>query len=91
MGVVDYGMDIQQAVNAPRFHHQWLPDKIFLEPGFSPDTIELLRQKGHDISGPQGKNGGYWSDGECIEVDPRSGELLGASDYRHSTARALGF
>ena len=91
MGVVDYGMDIQQAVNAPRFHHQWLPDKIFLEPGFSPDTIELLRQKGHDISGSPEESSGYWSDGECIEVDPGTGELLGASDYRHSTGKAMGF
>ncbi len=40
MGVVDYGLNIQQAVNAPRFHHQWMPDEIKLEKiGFSPDTV----------------------------------------------------
>ena len=44
MGVVDYGLDIQQAVNAPRFHHQWQPDEIDIErTGISPDTIKLLQ------------------------------------------------
>ena len=46
MGVVDYGMNIQEAVNAPRFHHQWMPDALSLEPGFSPDTVGLLRADG---------------------------------------------
>src|SRR6266446_5747726 len=49
MGVVDYGMNIQEAVNAPRFHHQWLPDQIFVEPGLSPDTLKLLQNIGHEI------------------------------------------
>jgi gamma-glutamyltranspeptidase/glutathione hydrolase len=79
MGVVDYGMNIQEAVNAPRFHHQWLPDQLQIErTGISPDTIELLRQKGHTI-----KKAGYWGDAECIMVDPNSGERLGATDYRN--------
>ena len=49
LNVVDHGMNIQEAIDAPRFHHQWLPDKLFLEKGFSPDTIELLKQRGHAI------------------------------------------
>jgi gamma-glutamyltranspeptidase/glutathione hydrolase len=78
MGVVDYGLDIQQAVNAPRFHHQWQPDEIDIErTGISPDTIKLLQGRGHKI-----KAQGYWSDGECIAVDPKTGELLGAPDGR---------
>jgi gamma-glutamyltranspeptidase / glutathione hydrolase len=86
MGVVDYGMDIQQAVNAPRFHHQWLPDRIYVEGvGFSPDTLKLLESRGHQIR-PQG----YWSDGECIAVDARSGDLLGAPDGRGG-GKAAGF
>ena len=40
MGVVDYGMNIQEAVDAPRFHHQWLPDVTDLEQGFSPETVK---------------------------------------------------
>ena len=49
MGVVDYGMNIQEAVNAPRFHHQWLPDVTRVEQGFSPDTIKRLEGMGHRI------------------------------------------
>ena len=44
MGVVDYGMNIQEAVNAPRFHHQWLPDVTRVEAGFSPDTSSGWRK-----------------------------------------------
>ncbi|MGH9497585.1 MAG: gamma-glutamyltransferase [Terriglobales bacterium] len=87
MGVVDYGMNIQEAVNAPRFHHQWLPDRINVEQWFSPDTIKSLEQMGHkvevgEISG--GEFSPYWSDGECIAIDPGTGERLGASDGRNN-------
>ena len=50
MGVVDYGMNIQEAVNAPRFHHQWLPDVVRVEQWFSPDTVRRLQQMGHKKS-----------------------------------------
>jgi gamma-glutamyltranspeptidase/glutathione hydrolase len=86
IGVIDFGLDIQQAVNAPRFHHQWEPDQIFVERvGISPDTIKLLESRGHKVN-----TQGYWSDGECIEVDPKSGDLLGASDGRNG-GRAVGY
>jgi gamma-glutamyltranspeptidase/glutathione hydrolase len=86
MGVIDYGLDIQQAVNAPRFHHQWEPDEIDIEKtGISPDTIKLLQARGHKI-----KMEGYWSDGECIAVDPKTGELLGAPDGRNG-GKAVGY
>jgi gamma-glutamyltranspeptidase/glutathione hydrolase len=50
LNVVDHGMNAQQAIDAPRFHHQWLPDRIQHERyGFSPDTLELLRAKGHEL------------------------------------------
>ena len=60
MGVVDYGLNIQQAVNAPRFHNQWMPDEIKMEKiGFSPDTIRMLEHMGHKIAsdrnGPAGQ------------------------------------
>jgi gamma-glutamyltranspeptidase/glutathione hydrolase len=80
MGVVDYGMNIQEAVNAPRFHHQWLPDSIRMEKnGFSPDTIKRLSNKGHKIDFRN-----YWSDGECIAIDLKTGERLGAPDGRNN-------
>jgi gamma-glutamyltranspeptidase / glutathione hydrolase len=49
LNVVDFGMNAQDAVDAPRFHHQWLPDKLYLEKGFSPDTAALLRARGYDV------------------------------------------
>jgi len=86
MGVVDFGLDIQQAVNAPRFHHQWEPDEIDIERnGFSPDTIKLLEARGHKV-----KAEGYWSDGECIAVDSKTGDLLGAPDGRGG-GKAVGY
>ena len=85
MGVVDYGMNIQEAVNAPRFHHQWLPDVARVESGFSPDTIKRLEGMGHRVEA-----GDSWSDGECIMIDPKRGERLGASDPRNN-GRATGF
>ncbi len=101
MGVVDYGLNIQQAVNAPRFHDQWLPDEIKLEKvGFSPDTIHILEHMGHKISTdasldsvpgqPKTSAHEYWGDAQCIAIDPETGERLGASDGRNS-GRAMGF
>lgn len=49
VNVIDFDMNIQAAVNAPRVHHQWLPDAIRLEPGISPDTIRLLEAMGHTV------------------------------------------
>ena len=47
--VVDFGMNAQDAVDAPRFHHQWKPDRLYLERGISPDTVALLKKMGHDV------------------------------------------
>jgi gamma-glutamyltranspeptidase/glutathione hydrolase len=85
MGVVDFGLDIQEAVNAPRFHHQWLPDAIDMEDRLSPDTMNLLRSKGHTL-----KPEHLWGDGECIMVDPKTDERLGASDGRNN-GKAVGY
>ena len=85
MGVVDYGLDIQEAVNAPRFHHQWIPDHLKVEDRISPDTLAILRTKGHKIEVEH-----LWGDGECIEVDPKTGERLGASDGRNN-GKAIGY
>ncbi len=85
IGVVDFGLDIQEAVNAPRFHHQWLPDEILVEDRLSPDTMNVLRAKGHKL-----KVGHFWGDGECIMIDPKTGERLGASDGRNN-GKAVGY
>ena len=78
LNVVDYGMNVQEAVGAPRFHHQWVPDKLFLEPEFARDVVEALEARGHtvDISGR------HWSSAQSIVIDPESGLMTGGSDPR---------
>jgi gamma-glutamyltranspeptidase/glutathione hydrolase len=93
MGVVDYGMNIQEAVNAPRFHNQWMPDVLYVEQWFSPDTVNLLQHMGYKVE--IGLHYGtyfapYWSDAECIAVDDKTGERLGASDGR-GNGKAVGY
>ncbi len=92
MGVVDYGLDIQEAVNAPRFHHQWLPDWIYVErTGFSPDTLRALAERGHKFKpNDAALPSGYWSDGQCIAIHRATGERLGASDARNN-GKAVGY
>ncbi len=85
IGVVDYGLDIQEAVNAPRYHHQWMPDAILMEDRISPDTVGLLEGRGHKIRMQH-----FWGDGECIMIDPKTAERLGASDGRNN-GKAVGY
>jgi len=85
IGVVDFSLDIAEAVNAPRFHHQWLPDGILVEDRLSPDTMNVLRSKGHKLKAEH-----FWGDGECIMLDPKTGERLGASDGRNN-GKAVGY
>jgi gamma-glutamyltranspeptidase/glutathione hydrolase len=49
LNVIDFRMNVQDAVDAPRFHHQWKPDKLYLEPGISPDTVAILEDMGHQL------------------------------------------
>jgi gamma-glutamyltranspeptidase / glutathione hydrolase len=92
MGVVDYGMNIQEAVNAPRFHNQWLPDLLYVEKWFSPDTVQALQNMGYHVQYGLELDGTepYWSEAECIAIDEKTGERLGASDGR-SNGRAVGY
>lgn len=54
LNVIDFRMNIQDAVDAPRFHHQWKPDKLYLEAGISPDTVALLEDMGHQVDNSPG-------------------------------------
>ncbi|EGO4292934.1 TPA: gamma-glutamyltransferase [Escherichia coli] len=73
---IDYGMNVAEATNAPRFHHQWLPDELRVEKGFSPDTLKLLEAKGQKVALKEAMGST-----QSIMVGP-DGELYGASDPR---------
>lgn len=83
VNVVDFGMNVQDAVNWPRIHHQWLPDRLVMEAGFSPDTITLLKALGHEIKTVR-------SIGEVAAIRASDGWLEGAADPRtEGTARGF--
>jgi gamma-glutamyltranspeptidase/glutathione hydrolase len=75
VNVLDFGMDIQAAVDWPRFHHQWLPDKLLMERGFSPDTVALLEARGHAVERVS-------ATGEVSAILVEKGRLEGAADSR---------
>lgn len=83
VNLLAFGMEIQQAVDWPRFHHQWLPDKLYMEPGFSPDTLALLRSRGFAIETVR-------SMGEVAAILVESDRLAGAADSRVE-GKAAGF
>ena len=87
LSAAEGGLNIQQAVDAPRFHHQYQPDKLFLEPGFSPDAIAGLQARGYTLSISER----HWSNGECIAVDPKTGELSAGQDQRSHYGKAAGY
>jgi gamma-glutamyltranspeptidase / glutathione hydrolase len=85
--VVDYGMNIQQAIDAPRIHHQWLPDELVFEPyGLSGDTQNALTARGHKLAKPR-----YLGDAEGIMIEEKTGVRLGATDPRRSDGLAVGY
>ena len=87
INVVDYGMDIQQALDFPRIHHQWLPDELVFEPyGLSGDTQKALVSLGHKLAKPRNLG-----DAEAIMIEAKTGMLLGATDPRRSDGVAVGY
>lgn len=86
VNVIDYGMNAQEAVDAPRLHNQWLPDRTDYERfGLSPDTVKILAGMGHTLR-PVGAQGVA----EVILVDPADGTLQGGSDRRAPDGGAVG-
>jgi gamma-glutamyltranspeptidase / glutathione hydrolase len=87
INVIDHGMNIQQAVDYPRVHHQWMPDEMRYEPfGLSPDTINKLKEMGHKFQ-ERPRNMG---DAHAIMIEDKTGALLGASDPRLD-GRSVGY
>jgi gamma-glutamyltranspeptidase / glutathione hydrolase len=83
VNVIDFQMNVQDAVNWPRFHHQWLPDELRVEPGISPDTVALLEQRGYTVKR-------VTVQGECAAIRFSPGWLEGAADPR-TEATAEGY
>lgn len=78
LNVVDWKMDPQAAVSAARFHHQWDPNLLEVEPGVASEVVEALKARGHEVL----RSGRSWSAAEVIVVDPDSGLHYGGSDPR---------
>jgi gamma-glutamyltranspeptidase/glutathione hydrolase len=86
--VIDYRMNIQQAIDAPRIHHQWLPDELVWEPyGLSGDTQRALSDRRHKlVTRPR-----YMGDAQGIMIEEKTGVRLGATDPRRSDGLAVGY
>jgi gamma-glutamyltranspeptidase/glutathione hydrolase len=94
LSVADNGLNIQQAADAPRFHHQYLPDRLDLEKKFPPDVAEQLTAMGYTVNRlavADEHNPGTWGDSELIAVDPKTHELLGGHDNRRNYGKAAGY
>mgnify|MGYP001243183808 CR=1 FL=1 len=86
LNMMEFDMNVGEAVAAPRLHHQWLPDRIRIESGgVSGATAERLRRLGHTVS-----VGGSQGIAHSIMIDPATGERLGAADARNVDAAAVG-
>jgi gamma-glutamyltranspeptidase / glutathione hydrolase len=84
INVLDFGMPIGQAVAAPRIHHQWLPDFVFVESGLPPETLRALEGRGHALrSSP--------ASGSAHSIAITGDGLVGAADARSRGALAAGY
>jgi len=86
LNMIDFEMDVQDAVDAKRIHHQWFPDQIRMEPGSDSKTAEALRAMGHKVTVTRSTQGRSHS----IKIDPATGMRIGAADPRDGDAGAVG-
>ena len=84
LNVIDHGMDLRRAVDAPRVHHQWLPDVLYLEKGVGEDVASALREKGHTVKTAD-------SIGKAQSLSKNGKALFGAADARRPGAFASGY
>ena len=91
--VIDFDLRVMPAVEAPRVHHQWMPDTLTFErDGISADTLALLAAKGHTVrERTPPDEGPSQGDAETIAIDPKTNLRYGAADPRSSDARAVGY
>lgn len=84
VNTIDFGNNPAEAAAAPRVHHQWTPDELRVEKGLSPDTLALLKQRGHNIAVKP-------SMGRTQTIQIRNGMLYGYSDPRNPDGKTLGY
>ncbi|MCC6589732.1 MAG: gamma-glutamyltransferase [Bryobacterales bacterium] len=90
LNLIDHGMNIQEAIDAPRIHHQWLPDVVKYEKyGLAADVIRGLESRGHKLQPPQ--EAGTIGMVHGIQIEAATGVRLGASDSRSADGRAVGY
>jgi gamma-glutamyltranspeptidase/glutathione hydrolase len=96
VNIIDFEMNLQQAIDAPRIHHQWLPDELYYEPfGISTDTMRVLEHRGHKLVLRPDYKGytreGFMGDVEGVMIEEKTGVRLGATDPRRSDGLAVGY
>jgi gamma-glutamyltranspeptidase/glutathione hydrolase len=84
VNVIDFGMNIAEAVAAPRIHHQWRPDALAVENGLSPDTLKLLAERGHTVRPGT-------TSGSANSILVTSEGMTGAADPRQRGTAAIGY
>ena len=84
VNAIDFHMPIDQAVSAPRLHHQWQPDEVYVEPGFAPEVLEALAKRGHNVVPTPS-----YSSTNSIEITPDG--YIGAADRRTRGSLAAGY
>ena len=94
VSILDNGLNVQQAADAPRFHHQYLPNVLQVEKAFPLPVLDALKASGYAVSRineADEKNPGVWGNSEMIYIDPNSGTLMGGQDQRHKFGKAAGY
>jgi len=90
LNVAEFNMNVQEATNVPRFHHQWFPDQIFTEPGISIDTRRLLAGMGHKVNTQTMGGNRIIGAAQSIALTP-GGMIHGAADPRRPGSHAAGY
>ena len=94
ISVIDNHLTIQQAADAPRFHHQYLPDRLDFERGFPTDTVRAIAARGYIVNRDatfSDAHAGTWGDSELIAIDPLTHDLLAGHDLRRNYGKAAGY
>jgi len=94
ISAIDNHLNIQAVADAPRFHHQYLPDRLDFEKKFPDDVVSQMKAMGYDTNRNQAaddKSPGLWGDSELIAIDPKTGERIGGHDSRRAFGKAAGY